>query len=50
MTLGRERLSKAETVIVTAVESGVPLLVEAREIIATFHAMIRRNSSAISSP
>jgi hypothetical protein len=50
MTIGRDRLSEAETVIVTTVESGVPLLVEAREIIATFRAMIHRNSSAISSP
>ena len=44
MTLGRDRLSKAETVTVTTIESGVPLLVEAREIIAAFQAMIRRRS------
>jgi transposase len=41
MTIGRDNLSKAETVIVAAVESGVTALVEARETIADFHAMIR---------
>ena len=33
MTIGRDTLSKAETVIVAAVEKSVPLLVETREII-----------------
>jgi transposase len=42
MTIGRDRLSKAETVTVAAIESGVNLLVEAREIVADFQAMIRR--------
>ena len=42
MTIGRDRLSKAETVTVAAIESGVELLVEAREIVADFRAMIRR--------
>jgi hypothetical protein len=44
MTVGRDRLSKAETATVTTIESGVPLLVEAREIIAAFQAMIRGRS------
>jgi transposase len=44
MTVGRDRLSRAETVTVTTIESGVPLLVEAREIIAAFQAMIRKRS------
>jgi hypothetical protein len=35
-------LSKAETLTVAAIEGGVPALVEAREVIAAFHAMIRR--------
>src|SRR5271170_4145922 len=39
-------LSKAETVTVAAVEDGVPLLVEAREIIAAFQAMVRKKSLA----
>jgi transposase len=42
MTIGRDSLSKAETVTVAAIESGVPLLVEAREIIGAFQAMIRK--------
>jgi transposase len=50
MTNGRDRLSKAETVTVATIESGVPLLVEAREIIAPFQAMIRRRSLADLSP
>jgi len=33
MTTGRDTLSKSETVTIAAVEAGVPLLVEAREIV-----------------
>jgi len=46
MTIGRDGLSKAETVTVAAVEGGVPSLVEAREIIAAFQAMVRKKSLA----
>lgn len=46
MTIGRDTLSKAETVTVAAIEAGVPTLVEAREIIAEFHLMIRRKAAA----
>jgi transposase len=42
MTIGRDTLSKAETVTIAAIEAGIPALVEAREIIAAFHSMIRR--------
>jgi len=42
LTIGRDQLSKSETVMVAAVEAGVPLLVEAREIVATFQAMVRK--------
>src|SRR3984885_10168199 len=42
MTIGRDLLTKAETVTVAAIETGVPTLVEAREIITQFHLMIRR--------
>jgi transposase len=42
MTIGRDGLSKSETVVVAAIERGVPSLVQAREIIAAFQAMIRR--------
>ena len=46
MTIGRDLLTKAETVTVAAIEAGVPTLVEAREIIAEFHTMIRRKAEA----
>ncbi|HTZ68251.1 MAG TPA: ISL3 family transposase [Roseiarcus sp.] len=44
LTIGRERLSKAETLTVAAVESGVAVLVEARDIIQEFHGVIRREA------
>jgi transposase len=46
MTIGRDTLSKSETVIIAAIENTVPLLVEAREIIAAFHTMIRKKAEA----
>src|SRR5579864_8675185 len=46
LTAGRDRLSKAETLMVAAIESGVALLVEAREIIAEFQSIIRRKALA----
>ncbi|KUM28593.1 transposase [Mesorhizobium loti] len=46
MTISRENLSKAETVTVAAIEAGVPLLVEAGEIIAGFQGMVRRRALA----
>jgi transposase len=42
MTTGRDALSKSEAVTIAAVEDGVPLLVDARSIIAAFHEMIRK--------
>ena len=44
LTIEHDNLSKAETVTIAAIESGVPLLVEAREIITVFQAMIRKKS------
>jgi transposase len=46
LTVGRERLSKAETTTVAAIESGVTVLVEAREIILEFQGVIRRKALA----
>ena len=46
MTISRDALSKAESVTVAAIERGVPLLVEARERIAEFQAMVRKKSLA----
>jgi transposase len=44
LTIGRDRLSRSETITVAAVEGGVPLLIEAREFIAAFQAMIRKRT------
>ena len=45
MTIGPDRLSKAETVTVAAIEAGAPMLVEARDLIADFQAMVRKRSA-----
>ncbi len=44
--IGRNGLSRSETVTVAAIEAGVPQLVEAREVIAAFQGMIRKRSLA----
>jgi transposase len=46
LTVGRERLSKAETITVAAIENGVAVLVEAREIILELQGIIRRKALA----
>jgi transposase len=46
LTFGRDSLTKSETVTVAAIEAGVPLLVEARQLIADFQSMIRTKSLA----
>jgi len=45
MTIGRDSLTKAETVTIAAIEESIPPLVEARGIIAAFQSMIRRKSA-----
>ncbi len=45
LTIGWDALTKAETVTVAAIEGGVPLLVEAREIVAAFQSMIRKKTA-----
>lgn len=45
MTTSRDNLAKAEAVTIAAIESSVLPLVEAREIVAAFHAMIRRKAA-----
>jgi transposase len=47
MTTGRDMLTKAETITVAAIEDGVPRLVDARELIAMFHGMVRRRSPTV---
>jgi transposase len=46
LTVGREQLSKSETLTVAAIESGVAVLVEAREVIGEFQGIIRRKALA----
>ena len=46
MSAGRDALSRSETLTVAAIETGVPLLVEARELIASFQGMIRKRAAA----
>ncbi|OKP64687.1 transposase [Ensifer adhaerens] len=42
LTNNRDNLTKSETVTIAAIESGVPLLIAARDIITDFHLMVRR--------
>ena len=42
MTIARDHLSKADAVTIAAIEAGVPMLAEARDLIDRFQAMIRR--------
>ena len=44
LTIGREQLSKAQTITVAAIERGVAALAEARDILADFQAIIRRKA------
>jgi transposase len=46
LTVGREQLSRAEAITVAAIENGVTVLVEAREIILEFQGIIRRKALA----
>ena len=46
MTTSRDNLSKSEFVTIAAVEEGVPSLVEAREVTADFHGMVRARAEA----
>jgi transposase len=44
MSVSRDALSRSETLAVAAIENSVPLLVEARELIAGFQGMIRKRA------
>jgi transposase len=46
MTTARDHLNKADTVTIAAIEEGVPVLVQARTLIARFHTMIRKRAEA----
>lgn len=45
MTMARDHLSKADTVMIATIERGVPMLVEARALIDGCHSMIRKKSA-----
>lgn len=44
MRTARDQLSKADTIIIAAIEAGVPALIEARNLIDRFRTMIRRKA------
>ena len=46
MTTGRDTLSRSETITIAAIERSVPSLIEARAVIADFHAMIRKKTGS----
>ncbi len=46
MGMGRDHLTKADTVTVAAVEAGVPGLADARSLVEQFQAMIRTKAAA----
>jgi transposase len=46
MTTARDDLTRAQTLTVAAIEAAVPPLVEAREIVDAFHALIRKKKAA----
>jgi transposase len=45
MTTARGHLSKADTIVVAAIQAGAPMLVKARDLIDRFHAMIRKKTT-----
>jgi transposase len=47
MTTARDRLAKADTVLIAAMEGGAPDLVEARAFMERFHTMIRTKSAGL---
>lgn len=45
MTTGRDKLTKAETVTIAAIEAGVPTLVTTRDQVEAFHEMVRMRAA-----
>jgi transposase len=46
MTAARDHLSKADTVVMAAIEAGVPMLAKARDLVDRFHSMIRKKTTS----
>jgi len=45
MTVARDQLSKADMMMITTIEKGVPMLTEARDLIDSFQAMHRKKAT-----
>ena len=50
LTISRDQLSRSEAVTVAAIEEGVPLLVQAREVVAAFQSVMRKRCLDILDP
>ena len=50
MTTGRDTLTKSESITIAAIEQAIPPLTEEREIIGSFHTMIRKKAAASLDP
>jgi hypothetical protein len=46
MTINRNCMTKADAVVIAAIEAGVPSLIEARALVDQFHSMIRKKDEA----
>lgn len=46
MSIGRDRVTKSEAVTIAAIETALPTLVTARDLVADFHAMVRKKAVA----
>jgi transposase len=46
MSAGRDRMTRAKTVTIAAIENALPALVTARELVADFHTMVRRRAAS----
>jgi hypothetical protein len=46
MTINRNCMTKADAVVIAAIEVGVPSLIEARALVDQFHEMIRKKDEA----
>jgi transposase len=45
MTVARDQLSKADMMMIATIEKGVPMLTEARDLIDSFQAMLRKKAT-----
>ena len=50
MTTARDHLSKADSITIAAIETGLPILVQARTLVDKFHIMIRKRTDTALDP